>query len=146
MDIKTIRELAVLMREEGLEALTLERDDETISLKRPRAGRTPSAAPAPAAIGDAPIAAAEATVQEAGTVTVSSPMVGVYYAAATPDAAPFVTQGQTVAKGDVLCIIEAMKLMNEIVAEEAGIVTKCYQTNGKLVEFGQPLFEIRGDA
>ncbi len=74
--------------------------------------------------------------------TIDSPMVGVFYAAPSPDSEPYVTAGSTVKKGDVLCLIEAMKLMNEVTAEKSGTITKVCVKNGEVVEYGQPLFEI----
>jgi len=78
-----------------------------------------------------------------GGVPVTSPMVGVFYAAPSPEAEPFVTLGQAVKKGQVLCIIEAMKLMNEITAEKDGVITEVCVSNGDIVEFGQSLFYIQ---
>ena len=74
---------------------------------------------------------------------ITAPLVGVYYASAEPGARPFVEQGDRVEKGDVLCIIEAMKLMNEITAERSGVVEQVCCGNGQMVEFGQTLFRIR---
>lgn len=96
---------------------------------------------APAAPQAAP--AAEAAPAEAEGKEIKSPMVGVFYAAASPDSEPYVQVGQTVKKGDTLCIIEAMKLMNEINAEESGVITEICAKNGDLVQFGQPLFKIK---
>lgn len=73
---------------------------------------------------------------------VESPMVGVFYAAPSPDSDPYVTVGSTVNKGDVLCLIEAMKLMNEVTAEKSGVITEVCAENGQVVEYGQPLFMI----
>ncbi|QJE00586.1 acetyl-CoA carboxylase biotin carboxyl carrier protein [Massilia forsythiae] len=96
-----------------------------------------AAAPAPAANGAAPAAAAEPT----GHV-VKSPMVGTFYRSSAPGAPAFIEVGSTVKEGDTLCIIEAMKLLNEIDADIAGTVTKVLVENGQPVEFGQPLFVI----
>lgn len=74
--------------------------------------------------------------------TIDCPMVGVFYAASSPDAEPYVSVGSRVKKGDVVCIIEAMKLMNEVVASDSGTITEVLAENGDLVEFGQPLFVI----
>ncbi len=74
--------------------------------------------------------------------TINCPMVGVFYTASAPDAEPYVTVGSKVKKGDVVCIIEAMKLMNEVVATESGTITEILAENGDLVEYGQPLFVI----
>ena len=97
-----------------------------------------AAAPAPAAA--APVAAA-APAEPAGH-TVKSPMVGTYYGAASPGAKPFVEVGSVVKEGQAICIIEAMKIMNEIEADKSGTVTKVMCENGQAVEFGQPLFII----
>lgn len=75
--------------------------------------------------------------------TIKAPMVGVFYAAASPDSSPFVTVGQRVEKGDVVCIIEAMKLMNEITAEQSGVITEVCVNNEDIVEYGQDLFKIK---
>lgn len=96
---------------------------------------------APAASQAAP--AAEVAPAETEGKEIKSPMVGVFYAAASPDSEPYVQVGQTVKKGDTLCIIEAMKLMNEINAEESGVITEICAKNGDLVQFGQPLFKIK---
>jgi len=104
---------------------------------------------APMVIPAAPAApTAPATpVAEAAPVAegkeIKSPMVGVFYVAASPDSDPYVQVGQAVKKGDTLCIIEAMKLMNEINAEESGVITEICVKNGDLVQFGQPLFKIK---
>ncbi|WP_151445436.1 acetyl-CoA carboxylase biotin carboxyl carrier protein [Lacisediminimonas profundi] len=97
----------------------------------PQPAAIPAAAPEPAAAPAAPV----------GHV-VKSPMVGTFYRAATPGAAPFVDIGSTVKEGDTLCIIEAMKLLNEIDAEVAGVIKQVLVENGQPVEFGQPLFII----
>ena len=95
----------------------------------------PAAAAAPAAAPSAP-------AESEGTA-VESPMVGVFYAAPSPDSDPYVTVGRTVNKGDVLCLIEAMKLMNEVTAEKSGTITKVCVENGQVVEYGQPIFMIK---
>lgn len=78
-----------------------------------------------------------------GSKPVNSPMVGVFYAAPSPDKEPYVTVGSKVKKGDVLCLVEAMKLMNEVTAEQSGEIVKICVENGQVVEFGQPLFMIK---
>jgi acetyl-CoA carboxylase biotin carboxyl carrier protein len=85
---------------------------------------------------------AEESVPSAGGREIKSPMVGVFFAASSPDSEPFVKIGDTVKKGDVLCILEAMKLMNEITAEHDGKITSICAENGDVVEFGQVLFRI----
>ena len=98
----------------------------------------PAAAPAPAAPAAAP--AASATPNEAKLM--KSPLVGTFYRSASPTAAPFVEEGQAVKEGDTLCIIEAMKMMNQIQADRAGVIKKILVENGSTVEFDQPLFEF----
>ncbi len=102
-----------------------------------------SAAPAVAAAAGAPAAApaVEPAAEPAGFV-VKSPMVGTFYRSASPGAAPFIELGQKVNEGDTLCIIEAMKILNEIEAEKTGTVTQILGENGQAVEYGQPLFVI----
>lgn len=97
------------------------------------------AAPAPAA---APVAES-ATPKEAAGREIVSPMVGTFYAAGAPEAPPFVTVGQAVTEDTVVCIIEAMKVMNEIKADAKGVITEIIAENGKPVQFGQPLFKIK---
>ena len=97
----------------------------------------PVAAPAPAAAPAAAPAPADAGK------AINAPIVGVFYAAPSPDSEPYVSVGKRVKKGDVVCIIEAMKCMNEIQAEEDGEITAVLATNGELVEYGQPLFAIK---
>lgn len=101
------------------------------------------AAPVVSAAPAAPAATAPAAPAETEGKEIKSPMVGVFYAAASPDSEPYVQVGQAVKKGDTLCIIEAMKLMNEINAEESGVITEICAKNGDLVQFGQPLFKIK---
>ena len=144
MEIEKIRALATLLEEFKLEELKLSQGEDSITLRRPPAGAfapfAPSQAAQPFAAAEVP---AEIGAEEAGVITITSPMVGILYAAPSPSDPPFVSVGQKVKAGDVLCIIEAMKLMNEIVAEQDGLITQCYHGNEQLVEFGQPLFQMR---
>ena len=94
----------------------------------------------PAAVPAAPVS--EAAPSAEGDV-LESPMVGVFYAAPSPDSEPYVTVGSSVKQGDVLCLIEAMKLMNEVTAERSGVITEVCVDNGQVVEYGQPLFRIK---
>ena len=149
MDVKKIESLARLMQETGLTGLELVEDGQQLRLERqvevvaaPVAVPAP-AAPVPAASGAEVLGVAHeepAPVKE-GTL-VLSPTVGVFYSAPSPDARPFVEVGDQVKKGDTLCIIEAMKLMNEIPAELDGTVAEICVGNGQVVEFNQPLFRI----
>jgi acetyl-CoA carboxylase biotin carboxyl carrier protein len=115
-------------------------------------GSGPAAAPpppfaglgaAPAATGSGPAAAPAAAGPPAGSHILTSPIVGTFYRASSPDAPPFVEIGSRVKKGQVLCIIEAMKLMNEIESDVDGVVAEVYPQNAQAVEFGEPLFAIQ---
>ncbi len=148
MNIKQIRELAKIVRENDLTALEVSENESCIRIER--AARSESIGPTPVPVaGDGASAMQQIyTVQEEAPVDfnrvreIKSPMVGMFYAAASPDAKPYVELGSKVKKGDVVCIIEAMKLMNEITADFDGeIVDICVQ-NGEVVEYGQPLFKL----
>ena len=150
MDVKKIESLAKLMQETGLTGLELVEGDVELRLERqqevvavaPAAPVMPVAAPAPAAGAEAlGVSHEQAAPQKEGTL-VLSPTVGVFYASPSPDARPFVEVGDQVKKGDTLCIIEAMKLMNEIPSEVDGTVAEICVGNGQVVEFDQPLFRI----
>ena len=147
MDVKKIESLARLMQETGLTGLELVEDGQQLRLERQVevvAAPVAAAAPAaPAAVGAEALGVAHEAPQPAkeGTL-VLSPTVGVFYSAPSPDARPFVEVGDQVKKGDTLCIIEAMKLMNEIPAELDGTVAEICVGNGQVVEFNQPLFRI----
>ena len=109
---------------------------------------TPAVAPAPVQaqpVETAPVqqsAPASAPATQPSGKTIKAPMVGVFYQAASPEAEPYVTVGKTVKKGDTVCIIEAMKLMNEIQAEEDGTIKEILVKDGDIIEYGQPLFVI----
>ena len=105
--------------------------------------RMTSAQPATAAPAAAPVAEAPAADPNAGLHIVKSPIVGTYYGSPSPGASAFVSAGDHVDKGQVVCIVEAMKLMNEIESDAAGEIVKCFFSNGQPIEFGQPLFSIR---
>jgi acetyl-CoA carboxylase biotin carboxyl carrier protein len=135
----------VLTRLTGTDIGVLQVEDEGSGLKLrvERAAPPPGALGAPCAVPVAPEAVPGAP-DASELVEVRAPIVGTFYAAPAPDAPPFVTAGQVVSKGDTLCIIEAMKMMNEIEAERDGVVVRVLAQNGGLVEFGQPLFEMEG--
>ena len=153
MKINDIKALAELVSKNNLSAL--EYSEGETHLRIENAPRTVTVAPAQAAPAAAPAAPAAAPAVEAAPVAaadagadfnaakmVTSPMVGVFYASPSPTDPPFVTVGSKVKKGDVLCIIEAMKLMNEITAEEDGEIIDICATNGSVVEYGQILFKL----
>ena len=145
MNQREIRRLADLLRDYGLSEVEVEREGVRIRLRREPAPVTPAPA-GPAVRGPAPLAgatptvSAEAAADEAHMLTIEAPMVGTFYRAASPDAPPFVRDGDRVKKGQVVCIIEAMKLMNEIESKVAGRVVKVLVENTQPVEYDQPLF------
>ncbi len=152
MNQKEIRELIEFLIEKDIAEFELERGDVKIRVKRPQAvvaaySAAPVAMPvaaAPAATHAlAPSVAEPPADSEAGMDVIKSPIVGTFYEAASPGAPAFVKEGDTVAVGQVLCIVEAMKLMNEIESEAAGQIVKVLVSNGQPVEYGQPLFKIR---
>lgn len=153
VDIEAIRQLLDLMSEHGLAELEIEREDMAIRLRKAGAGpQPPLVAGVPAALtpqGGAagqPAAAAEggeAEAAEEDLPTITSPMVGTFYAASSTEADPFVQVGDHVAEDTVVCVIEAMKVFNEIRAETSGTIEKVLVENAEAVEFGQPLFVVR---
>ena len=148
MTNKEIREMLQLMQEHNLSELEVEREGMKIRLKKGGAGVPqmtieqvmPAATTAPSASAAAATAAAAAA--SAKRLTINSPMVGTFYRAPAPDAPSFTDVGQPVDEGQVVCIIEAMKLMNEIKADIKGKVVEVLVGNGEPVEFGQPLFAL----
>ena len=145
-NIEEIKELMALLENSSLSALEVQQDDVKVRLEKPAVTvAAPFAVPAPAPVAaPAPAAAPAAAPAPADTgKAINAPLVGVFYAAPSPDSEPYVSVGKRVKKGDVVCIIEAMKCMNEIQAEEDGEITAVLATNGELVEYGQPLFAIK---
>ncbi|HEB58106.1 MAG TPA: acetyl-CoA carboxylase biotin carboxyl carrier protein [Gammaproteobacteria bacterium] len=154
MDIRKVKKLIELLEESGIAEIEIHEGEESVRISRHAQATTvvgapmaaPMAAPAPAPAAPAPAPAAtddssEATPEISGH-TVDSPMVGTFYRAPSPGASPFVEVGSTVNIGDTLCIIEAMKLLNQIEADRAGVVKAILVENGQPVEYGQPLFVI----
>jgi acetyl-CoA carboxylase biotin carboxyl carrier protein len=152
LDLKDIKELVALMRRNDLSVFKLEQEGFKITLKRgsepvftttaisapaPVSGPSAPALPAPSAAPVAPVATGEKLKD------ITSPMVGTFYAAASPDAQPFAKPGTEISGDSVVCIIEAMKVMNEIKAETSGTVVEVVAENGKPVQFGQVLFRVR---
>ena len=160
-DMKDLRELIEFLKQYQVAEFDLDRGDMKIRLKFEQpaapaasladlsrfAASTPAAIPvAPQAAAPAasvPAAAPPAADPDAGLHILKSPIVGTYYGSPSPGAAPFVSAGDRVEKGQVVCIVEAMKLMNEIEADASGEIVKCFISNGQPIEFGQPLFSIR---
>ncbi|HEV3479955.1 MAG TPA: acetyl-CoA carboxylase biotin carboxyl carrier protein [Gaiellaceae bacterium] len=140
-----IRELVRIVQESGVAEIAVEEAGMRVSVRRREEPEAPAApTPAPSTPTPSDIAALEPALEPApdGSVRVEAPMVGTFYRAPSPGAPPFVEEGGAVAAGQTLCILEAMKLMNEIKAELDGIVRKIHVANGDAVEFGQLLFEI----
>lgn len=129
-------DLTEISLEDGEQAITIRKDLPEVNM----VASAPAVAAAPAPVQAAPQAATKEP--EAKGKAITSPMVGTFYAASSPEAAPFVEVGSTVNVGDVVCIIEAMKLMNEIKAEQAGKVTQICVKNGDPIEFGQVLMYV----
>jgi acetyl-CoA carboxylase biotin carboxyl carrier protein len=156
MDLRKLKTLIDLVSESNISELEITEADGKVRIVKsdpaaavavqpvyaaaPAAPVVHAAAPVAAAAAAAPAAAAAAPV-ETGHV-VKSPMVGTFYRASSPNAKPFADVGQTVKEGEAICIIEAMKIMNEIEADKSGTITKILCENGQAVEFGQPLFII----
>lgn len=127
---------------EGEESLRLCRNSHVGQSVAPVSIQMPTSAPAPSTVPQAPVSKVEAVPAEPNGHKIRSPMVGTLYASPSPDAPVFVTVGQKVKAGDTLCIIEAMKMFNEIEADRAGTITAILVSNGEPVEFDQPLFVI----
>lgn len=153
MDLRKIKTLIDLVQESGIAELEITEGEEKVRISRhgttvqapmhtmqmmpPQVAAMPAATPAAAPVPAAPVVAAEPTGH-----TLKSPMVGTFYRSPSPGAPSFVEIGQSVTKGQTLCIIEAMKLLNEIESDAAGVVKAILVENGQPVEYGQPLFII----
>ncbi|MFC3033490.1 acetyl-CoA carboxylase biotin carboxyl carrier protein [Pseudoalteromonas fenneropenaei] len=152
MDIRKIKKLIELVEESGIAELEITEGEESVRINRysnapvMQAPIHYAAAPAPVAAPAAAPAAVEAAAPAAAAKPagheVKSPMVGTFYAAASPEAAAYVQVGSSVKVGDTLCIIEAMKMMNQITSDKAGVVKAILVENGEPVEFDQPLFIV----
>ena len=151
MNLKQIKEIISLMNENNLSEIDVETEGMRIRLKKPTAGSSPlveisgkdevvqsNKGPQPADLQPA-----DDSRQTTGLVTVKSPMVGTFFKAPAPDVPDFIKVGQDIESGQVVCIIEAMKLMNEIKSEIKGVVKQILVENGEAVEFGQALFTIQ---
>jgi acetyl-CoA carboxylase biotin carboxyl carrier protein len=156
LDLKEIKELIALMKKNDLSVFKMEKEGFKITLKKgtdfqpvvtaipaapvpPAVSTVPAVAPAPAALADS----SAAPVAVSALKEITSPMVGTFYASPSPEAAPFVEAGTEVTPDTVVCIIEAMKVMNEIKAEISGVIAEVLVENGKPVQFGQALFKVK---
>ena len=151
MDIRKVKKVIELLEESGIAEIEIKEGEEAVRISRMPTGAVvpqyitaPAMAPAAAPAHDAPSAAAPTSHarRKDDANIVPAPMVGTFYAAASPTAKAFVSVGDEVKEGQVLCIIEAMKMMNQIESDRAGRVTAIMVKNGEAVEFGQPLFVI----
>ena len=159
MNQKEIRELIEFLIDKDIAEFELERGDVKLRVKRggihapvitvaapahaPVAHAPAAPAPVPTAAPAAPVSAPVVQDETAGADIIKSPIVGTYYESPSPGAPPFIKPGDSVSVGQVLCIVEAMKLMNEIESDYSGTVVKIFVTNGQPVEYGQPLFAVR---
>jgi len=153
IELKTLKQLVKLMSDNNLSELDLKDGEQTVHLKRGHGGHEPQyvvqqpmqQAPPPAAAAPPAASGGEsATAEEAPKgKTIDSPMVGTFYAAPSPDADDFVKAGDSVGAETVVCIIEAMKVFNEIKAETSGTIAEVLIENGQPVEYGQPLFRLK---
>ncbi|AOE63646.1 acetyl-CoA carboxylase biotin carboxyl carrier protein [Pseudomonas corrugata] len=154
MDIRKVKKLIELLEESGIDELEIKEGEESVRISRhsktpaqqfyaPAPMQAPAAAPAPAApAAAAPAAAATAAAPALNGTVARSPMVGTFYRKSSPTSPSFVEVGQTVKKGDTLCIVEAMKMMNHIEAETSGVIESILVEDGQPVEYDQPLFTI----
>ncbi|HUV86713.1 MAG TPA: acetyl-CoA carboxylase biotin carboxyl carrier protein [bacterium] len=159
MNIGKLKKILDLMDERGIAEIEMRSWFRTVRISRAAAGANVSfisagpvnpalagpagkAAAPPLPGGEAAAVAAEAEAADEDLIVIKSPMVGTFYRAPAPDADPFVAEGDKVSRGEVLCIIEAMKIMNEIESEHAGTVARIYVENAAPVEYGQPLFSL----
>ena len=141
MNESDIRKYAGLMQELGLTGLEITEDNKVVRLERTAPAMVKETAAVSAVIPAEPLVpAAKANTDD---ISVKSPLVGVFYAAPAENAAPYVAIGDRVKKGQVLCIVEAMKLMNEVTAEDDGVISEICVTNGQVVEFGTELFRMK---
>ncbi len=149
MDIRKVKKLIELLEESGISEIEIKEGEESVRISRngpsmtmPQMQYAPAMAPPMAAPAAAAPVAAEAAAPEVSGHVVTSPMVGTFYEAPSPGSAPFVKVGKSVKEGDTLCIIEAMKMLNQIEADKSGVIKQMVAENGQPVEFGQPLFII----
>ncbi|OUR84242.1 acetyl-CoA carboxylase, biotin carboxyl carrier protein [Cycloclasticus sp. 46_120_T64] len=146
MDIRKVKKLIELIEESDIAEIEIHEGEESVRINRYSSNQpvavAMSPAPAAAAAISAPAQAAATPAEETSGHLVKSPMVGTFYSSPAPSSPAFVTIGQSVQKGDTLCIIEAMKILNQIESDASGVVKAILSDNGQAVEFDQPLFII----
>ena len=150
MDLKDIKAIIDLMKKNSVSEFELEKQDFKIKLKRGTGNGVPVMMPdepqviyAPAPVASMAAPAVAAPVSSSSEIEIKSPMIGTFYRAPSPESASYVEVGSEVGPETVVCIVEAMKVMNEIKAEVKGVITQVLVENAKPVEFGQPLFKVR---
>jgi len=145
MDIRKIKKLIELITESDVEEIEIKDGEESIRISRRNQSTSPQVIQEPAAQTNT-LSPAISTISDSAPTpdknAINSPMVGTFYRAASPESAPFVEIGQNVKEGDVVCIIEAMKMMNQIEADQSGVIESINVVDGEPVEFDQPLFTI----
>ncbi|MHC4508047.1 MAG: acetyl-CoA carboxylase biotin carboxyl carrier protein [Planctomycetota bacterium] len=152
-DLKKIKQLIEIMKENGLVEIEIKHDDDKIVLKRAQPQQAfagvpmmmPESGPGPAGSGVPRVSDEPAAAPQEELVEITSPIVGTFYATPSPDSESYVEVGSTVNPHTVVCIIEAMKVMNEIKAETDGTIVEILVTNGQAVEYGQVLFRVKPD-
>jgi len=148
MDIRKVKKLIELLQESGISEIEVHEGEESVRISSHQAmGARQSViqVPSQTRVAPGPVqdeATPPTSVVDEGHI-VKSPMVGIFYSSPSPDTSAFVEIGQTVEKGDALCIIEAMKIMNQIEADASGVLSKIFVENGEPIEYGQPLFAIK---
>ena len=153
IDLKKIKELIDLMKQNGLEEIEIKHGDNTVHLKRnqPQSYSGPIITSLPTMRNDFASSSGQANVPgpaapvEDNLIAIKSPLVGTFYAKPSPDSDPFVDVGSSVGLQTVVCIVEAMKVMNEIKAETSGTIVEVFVTDGQAVEYGQVLFKVKPD-
>lgn len=149
MDIRKVKKLIEMLEASEIDEIEIQEGEESVRISRSRAAPPPAPAGVRNAEPPRPPAEAPAPAPELGDAVepeeniVKAPMVGIFYESQAPGKPSFVELGQAVKEGDVLCIIEAMKIMNQVEAERGGVISKIMVENGEPVEYGQPLFIIR---
>lgn len=148
MDIRKVKKLIELLKESGVSEIEVHEGEESVRISSHQVtsshqtvAQVPQA-PVPQT-NVVPIATEASTLSTDEDHIVKSPMVGIFYSSASPEDSPFVEVGMAVEKGDVLCIVEAMKIMNQIEADASGVISKIFVENGEPVEYGQPLFALK---
>ena len=144
LDLDQLRALIRLLDESNLTEIEVKQDDERIRIRRDASADLTTVAPSVTPVAAAPVPEASSAAEPDG-VFVTSPFVGTFYRSPSPDLDPFVDVGDRISAGQILCIVEAMKLMNEIEAEVEGTIVEVLVENGRPVEYGDPLFRIETD-